>query len=416
MLTMQSAPWREFSAVKSLRTMFFNHPRLNVVSADAQLPLPPRLRSIEFDIVILSSTFLGARYSDRLLKRVKERFDFLAPMQALKVAMPQDDYDCSRLLDTWLSEWSVDLIYSICPENWSVLYPTSLGKSELRLGYTSYISDNQVVALEDLKRWQDRKIDVSYRATELPLNFGHLGQMKASLGDLFQRQILNSSKFEFDISVGSKSIISGDRWLEFVESSRFVLVSPSGSSLVDPNGDLRKLAREPRFRTATVSDFLTVASQRKLEWYELTNTMISPRNIEAALSGTAQIAIPSEYSGILRERDHYVPLDQSFDAESVLGNEFDWLRMRRAARDAILSVKRLRATELVSELLGFFPQVGINYVFAEKRGNTREQMTWRFATAFSSIVIPTALRLAAITLIAVRRVSRVLKRVLSCRC
>jgi len=89
--------------------------------------------------------------------------------------------------------------------------------------------------------------------------------------------------------------------------------------------------------------------------------------------------------------------------------------MRSAARDAILSVKRLRANELVSELLGFFPQVGTNSDFAVKRGDMHEQIKWRSATTFSRTVIPIALRLAAITLIVVGRVLRVLKRMLSYR-
>jgi len=397
-LTMQGTPWREFSAVKSLRTMFHDDPRLDVVVADARAPLAPWLRSTKFDIVVLSSTFLGARYSNRLLEQVKRKFEFVASTHALKVAMPQDDYDCCRLLDEWLSEWSVNIVYAAAPTNWSVLYPRSLRKAEIRLGYTSYITDRQIVAIESLKPWGNRSIDVSYRATSLPLNFGHLGQLKQSVGEIFRKKVLDASEFQLDINVGGGSAISGNRWLEFVESSRFVLVSPSGSSFIDPNGDLRELASEPRFVTGTLADFLIEASRRKLEWYELSNTAISPRNLEAVLRGTVQIAIPGEYSGILQPINHYVPLDQDLDVRCVLRNELDWHRIRSEARDAVLSVRRLRANELISELLELLQGSGRESDCEVRKSVVRQRVKWSCAALFSGMAIPIWRWLGAITL------------------
>jgi len=349
LLGMPGAPWRQTLAVRSLTAMFTNDHRLDVVAVDALAPLPPRLAQLNFDIIILSPTFLSARYSHDLLDRIKTSFSYVATSTAMKVALPQDDYDCSEILESWLADWGVDLVYTVCPDNWGILYPRCHAAGKVRLGYTAYLLDGQVLPLDSQPSWTRRHIDVTYRASRLPFNFGGLGQLKAEVVDAFLGCISSPDRFVFDLAVGHTNQITGRAWMKFMADSRFVLVSPSGSPVIDPVGELRRLAIHDSVPQHSLEDFFVAA--KGLKWSMCENTMISPRNIEAALTGTVQIALPSSYSGILDPHDHYVPLDGSRDVEAALANDVNWHAIRHRTFEAITSVHRLRASAIIGEIL-----------------------------------------------------------------
>ena len=63
-------------------------------------------------------------------------------------------------------------------------------------------------------------------------NYGHIGYLKGSIGERFIEAV-QGQKLNLDIST-PKDVIAGDKWHEFLEDSKFCLVSPSGSSVLDP--------------------------------------------------------------------------------------------------------------------------------------------------------------------------------------
>lgn len=329
--------------------MFTEDSRLDVISIDAVAPIPTGLNDVSFDMIVLSPTFLAARYSQDLLNLIKSKFSFIESSTALKVAMPQDDYDCSSILDDWVTEWNVDLTYSICPHNWELLYPRFHQTGRLRLGFTGYILKSQLKDLSKTKRWEERSIDVSYRTSRLPPNFGALGHLKSDIINLFKQKLPTNHELVLSLSTRAEDRIGGHAWHSFLEDSRFVLVSPSGSSLIDPFGDLRQTAKNCLMSNLGPDDFLDAVSG--LRYAECANTMISPRNIEACLLGTVQVAITAEYSGILKANDHYIPFDSSPNLKSRLGDKSEWEKLRHCAFDAILSVPQLRAANFVNELI-----------------------------------------------------------------
>lgn len=146
-LFMSGSSWRDSNAVKSLRTMFTKDTRLNVTSVDGRIEVPTQIKKFKFDLILVSSSFLSARYSPSLFRVIREKFDFVASSDCRKVAKPQDDYDCSGILDTWLDEWNIDLIYTVCHKNWDTLYPVCSQQKILRHGYTSCITSSQIVPL-----------------------------------------------------------------------------------------------------------------------------------------------------------------------------------------------------------------------------------------------------------------------------
>jgi len=348
--------------------MFTKDSRLDVIPIDGLAPLPSGLEDASFDLIVLSPTFLAARYSQDLLRSTRRKFAFIESSTALKVAMPQDDYDCSSILDGWVTDWDVDLTYTICPHNWELLYPRYQQTGRLRLGFTRYILENEMNELVSTKSWKDRSIDVSYRTAQLPPNFGALGYLKTNIVNIFTHELQPNHDLELDLSTHSKDRIAGRSWRTFLENSRFVLVSPSGSSLIDLYGDLRQAAQSVSVRDLKPDEFLSAVSE--LRHLRCKNTMISPRNIEACLLGTVQVAVSDEYSGILRANEHYIPLDPSPDLISRLRDEFEWNRIRSRALDAILSVPQLRATSFIGELIR---EAGIKPSLVKQMSATFEQ-------------------------------------------
>jgi len=349
LLGMPGSPWGQTLAVRSLTRMFTEDPRIEVVGIDALAPIPTGLDEEPFDIIVLSPTFLAARFSPELLSATQSKFSFLQSSTALKVAMPQDDYDCAFILDNWLSEWQIDLVYTVCPHNWDLLYPRLHQTGRLRLGYTGYILDSELRELGTTKDWEGRSIDVSYRTSQLPPNFGELGYLKSEIVNLFRQKLPAKNELILDMSTHAKNRITGNAWYSFLENSRFVLVSPSGSSLIDPFGDLRQEVQTAPLKSMKPDEFLS--SIEGLRFIECENTMLSPRNIEACLLGTTQVAITAEYSGILQPNVHYIPLDTSLDIAARIRDKHGWSIMRRSAFEAILSFSHLRASNFVGELI-----------------------------------------------------------------
>lgn len=350
-VTLTSPSWKDSLAVRSLMDMFTREARLDVTVVDGWQKIPKSIMKNHYDIVLLSSMFLCARYTPDLFGKIKDKFDFISQSRALKIAMPQDDYDCSEILDSWLYDWGVDIIYSVCPENWNLLYPKCSPERDIRLGYTGYILDNRIIPLVKTKRWSERTIDVSYRASKLSYNFGALGQLKSEIPFWFARAIQDSEDLNIDIQIGEQHFITGKKWHKFLESSRYVLVSPSGSSVIDLQGDLRELASEVSGSDVSISEFFNSAAKRKCRWQEIPNTAISPRSIEAALAGAVQIAIESDYSGILDPGIDYIPLSSNLPLKESLSDQWNWEKMRSNAFEKIVSERRLRAKTIINEIL-----------------------------------------------------------------
>lgn len=343
-------------AVRALEFMIPEaRPDVDCVVHDTSMPLPHELALFPWDLIVLGPTFLCARYNDSRFSRILREFEWVRDSKACKVALPQDDYDCSAILDGWMSDWSVDYIYAVCPNNWEVLYPKSSQNSEIRLGYTAYISDQWIRSWENPKPTRERPIDVSYRAAKLPANFGRIGQLKSNIARSFLDRFPAASNRKLDISTDPRAVIPGVAWHRFMENSKFCLVAPSGSSILDPWNEIRRCVQ-------AFTALRPKATFEEIEKHcfpgidgEHVFTAISPRNIEAALAQTVQIAVVDSYSSLLEPYEHYIPLDENCsnidDVVTAMDDHALTERLRIQAKEAILSAERLRAAAIVDEIL-----------------------------------------------------------------
>jgi hypothetical protein len=287
-------------------------------------PIPERLRRECFDVIILDPTFLCWRwaipresYYDRLL----EEYAFVRASDAVKIALPQDEYDHTELLDEWLEQWRVDIIYSVCFEHRSVFYPRASKHAELREGLAGFVDDAEIELSKRFTRtFAEREIDVGYRARKLPPQFGSFGMMKAAIGERFLERMAGKP-LRLDISLRPEDVLNGDDWLRFLGNSRFTLRCESGSSLLDPRGEIRKRILEyvvdhPGAPFEEVEAQCFPGEDRRFVF-----SAISPRIFETAMARSCNILVPGRYLGVLRPNEHYIPLaadlsnwEETFDA------------------------------------------------------------------------------------------------------
>ena len=107
-------------------------------------PVTERLKNTKFDVIILDTTFLCWRWAKPRklwLDRILEKLAFVRDSDAVKIALPQDEYDHSEYLDEWLAAWKVDLIYSVCYDNRDAFYKHATRYAEIVQGLTGDIDD-----------------------------------------------------------------------------------------------------------------------------------------------------------------------------------------------------------------------------------------------------------------------------------
>ena len=60
------------------------------------------MKDVQWDAILLSSTFLCKVLNDKEYKQTLIDYDWIHSSSAAKIALPQDDYNCSQRLDDYL--------------------------------------------------------------------------------------------------------------------------------------------------------------------------------------------------------------------------------------------------------------------------------------------------------------------------
>ena len=282
-------------------------PDARVVYHNARERIPRWLQRVEFDGIVLHTTFLCTRWYPNF-DDYERRFRWLAERDGPKVALPQDEYDHSGVLDEWLAGLGATHVFSNFGENErAALYPTLATRAEFSRVLTGYIEESTADRLANrVVPHNQRAHDLVYRAARLPYWFGSHGQLKHRIGDAARRST-RALGLDSDVSTDSRDTIFGDRWLEFVMSGRAIVGAESGSSVLDPRGLVRRrierlLAVRPELT------FEEVSEQMPEGWDSYEFFALSPRHLEAVITKTAQVLVEGSYSGVLEAGRHYLPV------------------------------------------------------------------------------------------------------------
>ncbi len=256
---------------------------------------------------------------DQVLERPFQDFE------GLKILMKQDEHVETAQFAAYIAEKKFDIVITcLPPSEREKVYPRQVvGDVDFIHAYTGYISTQ----LRGLTRrpMSERPIDISYRGSIQPLEFGRLGYEKRGIGYDVSAATAAMPDLTVDISSRWEDRINGTAWFDFLGRSKVVLGVESGSNLFDFTGEVADWCRgyEVRYPDADryAYEFYRRAHDEYLHRFEgnVNYAQISPRHFEAAACGAAQILFEGEYSGIFVPHRHFFPLkrDLSNMAEAI---------------------------------------------------------------------------------------------------
>lgn len=278
---------------------------------NAARPVPGFVRRMRFRVIVLHTTFLCMRWS-HLFYFWKWNLRWINQTQCLKIAFPQDEYDHSEVLDEWLEEMGVHVIFSnFGPEHHATLYPRTHQRARFILAFTGYIDHDTAQAVAPkIRPLASRPLDIVYRAFKLPYWFGSHGQRKSSIASEILARI-EGRGLATDISTRPEDVIVGDSWFDFMASGRCVIGCESGSSVLDRRGEIQALIRHMVTQNPDLT-FEEASRALPAGWDDHRFFAISPRHFEAVLTKTAQILIEGQYDGVLIPDRHYISLKSDF--------------------------------------------------------------------------------------------------------
>jgi hypothetical protein len=352
--------------------------------------VPRWVRERAYDVVLLHYSVLCMRWHAPF-ERWRPSLDWMRDSDAVKLAMPQDEYVCAHTLDEWLEELDVDCVFSVLDErHWPTLYPRTSTRTRIERSYTGFVDDRAAGSVATLPRpHAQRALDIVYRARNLPFYVGHHGQLKHGIGEIVE-PVAQAHGLRTDISTRPGDTKYGDAWFEFLAGGRCVIGTESGSSALDPYGEIRRFEAEwrPAHPDAGFAEF---SALQPPGWDDYGFTAISPRLFEAAQTKTAQLLLQGEYDGILEPDRHYVALREDLSnldeaLERIADPAETEAFAERAWEDLILSGSysygafAAHVETVVEEIAGDRPRQG-----------SQAQLGWRAAQAragaYNAVVI-----------------------------
>jgi hypothetical protein len=279
------------------------------------------VRRLKPELVVFTPTLLSERWNptwDRIVRRLEP----VIGMSAHKVIAPQDEYLRPDRICEFVDRFGIDTVLSLAaPTQWPTLYGPILDRVHIHRVLPGYVES--AGPLPTASSDDDRETDISYRAWRSAAWTGRHGQLKVEIGERV-RLAATAIGLSTDISNSPRDVLLGEAWTRLLASSRWVLGTEGGSSLLDRDGTLRTrvdafTARHPDASFEEIEAACFPGLDGNLDY-----RAISPRHFEAAALRTGQILVRGDYNGLMIPGVHYLALEPDFtNLDEVL----------RAARD-----------------------------------------------------------------------------------
>ena len=360
-------------------------PHYEVVYCNAADGASAWLRHLKFHAVLLHGTYLGQRTTAWFFLW-KWRTRWLANLHCPKIAMPQDEYDHCELLDEWLFELGVDVIYSHFGEPArSLLYPLMSRRARFVQCVGGYVDDAMARRYASvLHPVESRPYDVVRREGESPFWLGRHGQTGQRIGEEFRRC---AGRLGLSVADFNRGLDGSDErpWPEVLASGKTVLGHENGSDVLDRRGEVRSVA-EALLRETPSLPFNAFSERMHPGWDAYRFRLLSPRHLEAVMTKTCQILVEGRYGDVLRPHEHYIPVKPDLsDLETALHSIRDPDRLRtiteRAYEDIVMSGRY--SYKALADEIGCLAGAGPRY---RPLGEAAAKMLWPFrkwAVAFS---------------------------------
>ena len=276
--------------------------------------LPWYFKSIRFDLIVFHTLFLSMRGSRRAFVPLLEKLRELKTWDAVKVAIPQDEFIHSAQLCEFINEFGVNYVFSTAASSeWPKIYDkVDLEKVRVSTVLTGYLSASTIERIGRIaSKAGPRDIDVGYRTQRQGPSTGRHGQLKSGLADVFQEKGRRSG-LTTDISTRNKDIFLGDSWYSFLLRCKYTIGVEGGTSVLDRTGEIKRkvqayVSEHPDADFAEVEAACFPNDDGNLSLFA-----ISPRHLEACATRTCQVLVEGDYNGILRAAEHYIELKRDF--------------------------------------------------------------------------------------------------------
>ena len=277
--------------------------------------VPGYLKKIPFDLIVFHTIFLSSRWAPELFKATVEKARILKSINAVKIALPQDEFMNTTMLCDFINEFGIQHVFSVAPESeWPKIYPTvDFEKVHFHQVLTGYLDEATVAKVTRIRgSVQSRGIDIGYRAWRAEPWLGSHGILKTRIADIFLKEARRRG-LKADISTRNEDTILGDDWYRFLSNCKYTIGVEGGASLLDGDGKIREsvgryLALHPDAGFEEVEGTCFKDRDHSLRLFA-----ISPRHLEACATKTCQILIEGQYNGILIPGKHYIELKRDFE-------------------------------------------------------------------------------------------------------
>lgn len=299
---------------------------------------PERLLDrIRFDAVILHTIYLSMRWSPAIFAQYTGLCASIVSWDCTKIAMPQDEFIHTGLLDGYLDETGVQHVLTCAePDDWPTIYPRMTAKgARFRTILTGYLDEHTVERIDGLAaEVTERRIDIGYRAWRAQYWLGEHGMLKVWLAERFAKAAAEGG-LTADISVEEADVLNGDDWFRFLLECRTTPGVEGGASLCDHDGAI-KARVEAYLETHPDAPFEEV---RDACFPDADGTLglacLSPRHLEACATRTCQLLVRGHYNGLLVADRHYIPVEPDWsNLDEVIAKVRDDALVADIARNA----------------------------------------------------------------------------------
>ncbi len=321
--------------------------------------VPSFLRQVSFDLVIFYLDLLQIQWPPYSLESFDAQAGYFREMQAVKVALAQDEFYNTDSLNAFVREYQIDHVFSLAPPSeWPKIYPkVDLEKVRFHRVLPGYLDDKRVAQIERLAKLQnERPISIGYRAIQQQTRLwtGRHGFKKIGMAEVFEKA---ARQFDLptDISTRPEDTFLGNAWFKFLLRCKYTIAVEGGASILDHDGSLRRkveayVAEHPQADFDEVERACFPGRDGELDYMA-----ISPKHLEACATRTCQILVKGDYNGILLPGRHYLELERDFsNLEQVLSLvQQDHLRLQivEAAYQDIVASGKYSYRAFVNDIL-----------------------------------------------------------------
>ncbi len=270
-----------------------------------------------FDAVVFHYTFLAMRFDRDFQKQYERLLPALKCLRGYKVFLVHDEYLFTRALWRMIRDLDVAHVYATCyPQDYETLFPyAQTGKQNLcSTVFPGYVEETLEKKLR-CKSHGRRRIDVGYRALQSDYAFGLHGYLKTRVALEMRRALDACPDLTTDIQMtgaGYVNTIVGNRWLRYLCSCRTAIGCLGGSSLMDPDGELRWRASKYMLSHPNASYYEVEQACYPGQDGTIQSHLFGPKIFECAMTRTCQILVEDDYQGILTAGIDYIPIRKDF--------------------------------------------------------------------------------------------------------